>query len=67
MCPDNKNEQTIGDSWTDIWEPVSHFLNGFPRFYGVIVVISGDVVNSIFYITMMIFVKDLSRDLCDGL
>ena len=36
-------------------------------FSGVIVVLSGDVVNPIFFITLMIFVKVLPRYLCDGL
>ena len=36
-----------------------------PIFYGVIVVISGDVVNSIFCITLMIFVKDSPNDSFD--
>ena len=27
----------------------------------------GDVVNPIFFITLMVFVKTLPRDLCDGL
>ena len=38
-----------------------------PSFSGVILVMSGDVVNPIFLITMMIFVNGLPRDLCDGL
>ena len=38
-----------------------------PNFSGVILVISGDVVNPIFLIPMMIFVNGLPRDLCDGL
>ena len=36
-------------------------------FYGVIVVLSGDVVNSIFRITLIIFFKDLPDDLWDVL
>ena len=31
-------------------------------FYDVIVVLSGDVVNTIFFITLMIFVKVLPMD-----
>ena len=38
-----------------------------PIFYCVIVVLYGDVLNSIFRITLMIFVKYLPRVLCDGL
>ena len=38
-----------------------------PKFYGVIVMIYGDVVNSIFCITLIVFVKYLPRDFCDGL
>ena len=38
----------------------------YPRFSGVIVVLSGDVVNPICCITMVIFVKGLPRYLCDG-
>ena len=38
-----------------------------PIFSGVIVVLSGDAANPIFRFTMMIFIKGLSRDLCDGL
>ena len=38
-----------------------------PIFYDVIVVVSGDVVNSIFSITLIIFFKDLPKDLCDVL
>ena len=38
-----------------------------PSFYGVIVVIYGDVVNSIFYITLVILVKVFPRDLRDVL
>ena len=34
---------------------------------GVIVVLSGGVVNSLFLITLIIFVKYLLRDLCHGL
>ena len=38
-----------------------------PIFSGTIVVLSGDAVNPIFHITLMIFVKDLPIYLCDGL
>ena len=38
-----------------------------PSFYGVIVVLSGDVVNSIFPITLMVFVKSLPINSRDGL
>ena len=44
-----------------------YLLNGCPKIYGVIVVLSGDVVTSIFCITLIIFVKYLPRDLCDVL
>ena len=36
-----------------------------PTFYDVIIVLSGDVVNPIFHITLMIFVKGLPRDFSD--
>ena len=39
----------------------------FSQWLGVIVVLSDDVVNSIFHITLMIFVKYLPRVLWDGL
>ena len=38
-----------------------------PIFFGVVVFLSGDVVNIIFYITLMKFVKVLLSDSCDGL
>ena len=38
-----------------------------PIFYGVIIFLSIDVVNPIFPITMVIFVKILTRDSCDVL
>ena len=38
-----------------------------PSFSGVIVVIYGNVVYPIFYFTIMVFVKVLSRDSCDVL
>ena len=38
-----------------------------PSVSGVIAVLAGDVVNPIFYMTLMIFVKNLPRDLCDVL
>ena len=38
-----------------------------PRFSGVLVVLYGDVVNPIFNITMIIFVKVLPRYSCDRL
>ena len=38
-----------------------------PRFFGVILVLYGDVVNPIFRITLMIFLKGLPRYLWDGL
>ena len=34
------------------------------RFYGVVVVLSGDVVNSIFRITLVVFFKVLPRYQC---
>ena len=40
---------------------------GAPKFYGVFVVMSGDVVNQIFCITLMILVEVLLMDLFDGL
>ena len=39
-----------------------HLLNGSPKIYIVIAVLSDDVVNSIFRITLIIFVKDLPMD-----
>ena len=48
-------EQIFGNSWA-IFSKVP------PRFYDVIVVIYGDVVNSIFGITLILFVKYLPRD-----
>ena len=38
-----------------------------PIFSGVIVFLSGDVVNPIFRITLIIFVNGLPIYLCDGL
>ena len=67
MCPDNINELTIGDSLTDSWEITSHFINDYPKVSGAIVVMSGDVVNAIFCITIIIVGKRLPRDSCDGL
>ena len=46
---------------------MSYFLMVSQSFSGVIIVLSSDVVNSIFCISLMIFVKVLPRDLCDGL
>ena len=46
---------------------MSHFLSGCPKFYGVIVLLSGYVVNSFFCITLMTFVRYLPMDLCDGI
>ena len=75
MCPDNINEcvlaietnkpletheQIFGNSWA-ICSMVS------PRFSGVIAVLSGDEVNSIFHSTLMIRFEGLPRDLCYGL
>ena len=63
MCPENRNEcvltietkkpfethgQIAGNSWV-IYSMVS------PIFYGAIVILSGDVMNPIFLITLMIF------------
>ena len=38
-----------------------------PSFYNIFVVLYGDVLNPIFRITLMIFVKGLPKDSCDGL
>ena len=54
------HERIVGKS-LDIFSMVE------PSFYDVIVVISSDVVNSIFRITLIIFFKCLPMDLCDGL
>ena len=73
MCPDNINfcvltidlnkpldihEQMVGRSCCSMFAPSSS---------GVIVVLSGDVVNPIFCTTLMIFVEVLPMDFCDGL
>ena len=67
MCPGNINEKTIGDSWIDSWEIMRKFLNGWPNISGVIVVLSGDTVNPIFCINLIILVKGLPRYSCYGL
>ena len=67
MCPDNKNEQPIGNLWTDIWELMSHFINFSPIFSGIVLVIPGDVANPIFSTTIMIFIKGLTMYLCYGI
>ena len=54
------HERIVGNSWA-ILSMVD------PRFYVVIVMIYGDLVNSIFRITLIIFVKYLPRDSCYGL
>ena len=54
------NDQIFGNSWAIC-------LMVAPNFYGVIVVLYGDVLNSIFPITLIIFVKYLLRNSCDGL
>ena len=33
MCPENRNEQTIGDSWTYSWELMIPLLNNFPKIF----------------------------------
>ena len=48
--PSETHEQIVGNSWS-ILSMVA------PIFYGVIVVLSGDVVNSIFCIILIIFVN----------
>ena len=53
-------EHIVGNSWA-IFPMVS------PNFYVVIVVMSGDVVNPIFCITLVIFVEVLPKDSCYGL
>ena len=57
--PLETNEQIVGNSW-------AIFSIFPPSFYGVILVLSSDIVNSIFYITLIISVKYLPRDLCYG-
>ena len=54
------HEQIVENSWATY--PMSA-----TRFSGLILVLSGDVLNPIFCITMIIFVKNLQMDLCDGL
>ena len=54
------HEQIVGNSWA-ILSIIS------PRFYGVIIVLYGDAVNSFFQIPLIIFVNYLSRDSCYGL
>ena len=44
-----------------------HLLNACSKIYGAIVALSGDVVNSIFHITLIIFFEGFPRDLFDGL
>ena len=56
--PLEAHEKIVGNSWALLSMVASIF-------YGAIVVLSGDVVNSIFRIILMIFVKGLPRDLCD--
>ena len=46
------NEHIVGKSWA-IWSII------YPIFSVVIVVMSGDVVNPIFFITLMIFIEVL--------
>ena len=46
------------------WSILSMFA---PIFYGVLVVLSGGVVNPIFWISLMIFVEILPRYFCDVL
>ena len=74
-CPENRNfcvmimelnktletnEHIVGNSW-DICSMVA------PMFYVGIVVLYGDVVNSIFHIIPIIFVKGFPKDLFDVL
>ena len=54
------HEPIVGNSWY-IFSMVARI------FSSVIVVLSGHVVNPIFCITLMIFVKGLPRDYCYGL
>ena len=60
MKPLDTHEQTVGKSLyiCSIFAPI---------FSGVVVVLSGDVVNSIFHITVIIFFKGLSSYLCGRL
>ena len=58
--PLKTHEHIVSNSW-DI------FSMSAPNLYGVIVVLSGDVVNSIFHITLIILVKGLPMDLCNTL
>ena len=67
MFPENREEKTIGYSLTDLWDLVSYLSMVTPIFSGVIVIMSGDLVNPIFSITLMIFLKGLPRYLCFGL
>ena len=67
MCSENINEQTIGNLLTDSRELISHILYGFKNFSGAIIMLLGEVLNSIFCITVMIFVNGLKNYLCDRL
>ena len=58
--PSDTYEQIVGNSWS-IFSMVDWI------FSGVIVVLFVDVINPIFCITLMIFVKVLPMDFCDGL
>ena len=67
MCSDNGTEKSletheliVGISW-EICSMVA------PSFYVAIVVLYGDVENLLFRITLITFVKFLTRYLCGGL
>ena len=55
--PLETHEHLVGNSW-------EFFSVVVPSFYSVSVVLSGDVVNSIFHDPLIIFVKGLTRGLC---
>ena len=58
--PLDAHKQVVGNSWS-ISSMVAPILSG------VIVVLSGDEVNPIFCITLIIFFKGLRRYSCNGL
>ena len=56
----DNHEHMVGRSW-DICSLLAQNISG------IIAVLSGDVVNPLFFITLMIFVNGLPRDFCDGI
>ena len=54
------HEQTTSNAWVVC-------LIVMPNFSDIIVVLSGDVSDTSFIIELVIFIKGLPRDMCDGL